>query len=226
MAAFGGRPLPVPAAAAYGWQWFEATSFGGIVVAVLWTAVAAAGMLYWRRLAVAGSCVLLAGLILDAGHQTAAGGPYEIGASWWKLLFATLITGSALLAALPALARAENVLLGADPLPSYPGLAVRCAASRSGAHLADRHSGPESCRAPTDDHPPHACRHVPGTRCLWIGIFGTEYPLLFYPTGLPTGLTTWQWPAAIVAASVLCLVIGLTCLSWYERKLRRRGAPA
>jgi hypothetical protein len=58
------------------------------------------------------------------------------------------------------------------------------------------------------------------------GIFGTEYPLLFYPTGLPTGLTTWQWPAAIVAASVLCLVIGLTCLSWYERKLRRRGAPA
>jgi hypothetical protein len=59
MAAFAGRPLPVPAAAAYGWQWFEATSFGDIVVAVLWTAVAAAGMLYWRRLAVAGSCVLL-----------------------------------------------------------------------------------------------------------------------------------------------------------------------
>jgi hypothetical protein len=120
MAAFAARPLPVPTAAAYGWQWFEATSFGGIVVAVLWTAVAAAGMLYWRRLAVPGSCVLLAGLILDAGHQTAAGGPYEIGASWWKLLFATLITGSALLAALPALARRPTTFI------SRPGCPVRC----------------------------------------------------------------------------------------------------
>ena len=58
------------------------------------------------------------------------------------------------------------------------------------------------------------------------GIIGAEYPLLFYPAALQFGVNTWQWPAAIVAASVLCLVIGLTCLSWYERRLRRRGAPA
>jgi hypothetical protein len=56
------------------------------------------------------------------------------------------------------------------------------------------------------------------------GIFGTEYPLLFDPTGLPAGLDTWQWPAAIIAASVLCFVVGLTCVSWYER--RRRGGAA
>jgi len=45
MAAFAARPLPVPSGSAYGWEWFDYTSFGGIIVAALWTA---AGLGAWQ----------------------------------------------------------------------------------------------------------------------------------------------------------------------------------
>jgi hypothetical protein len=263
MAAFAARPLPVPAGADYGWDWFDSTSFGGIIVAVLWSAVAVAGMLRWRRLALAGCCVLFTGLILDTGHES-VGVPYEMGASWWKLLFTVLITGSALLAlksgqrpfswraittaavvavllaALPAIERATVAGPVIARIWTWPAQRAYFSGENHYLHIQAWLSGVlpvglalillvAIARQSTAVRPRMIILLGPVAMALALdacgyGIFDTEYPVLFHPTGLPAGLGTWQWPIAIIATPVLCFVIGLTWLSWYERKLRRRGA--
>jgi len=187
--------------------------------------------------------VLFAGLILDAGHQTAAGGPYEIGASWWKLLFAALITGSALLAltsgqrpfswraitaaavaaallaALPAIEEATVTRPVVPRLWTWPAQRTYFSGQTHYLHIQAWLSGALPAglvlilliaiagqRAAV--RPRMIILLIPVATSLALGacgygIFGTEYPLLFYPAALPAGLTTWQWPAAIVAASVL-----------------------
>jgi len=93
MAAFAVTPNP----GTRGLPYFAAASFSGIIVAALWFAVAVAGMLRWRRFALAGSCVLSAGLIYEFS-RAALNEPNKFGVFGWKVVFAALIVGSALLA--------------------------------------------------------------------------------------------------------------------------------
>ena len=93
MAAFAAAPNP----GTRGLPYFAAESFSGIIVAALWFAVAVAGMLRWRRLALVGSCMLSAGLIYELSRAT-PNEPNKFGVYGWKVVFAALIVGSALLA--------------------------------------------------------------------------------------------------------------------------------
>jgi hypothetical protein len=93
MAAFAVAPNLGPGE----WPYFPTASFSGIIVAVLWFAVAVAGMLGWRRLALAGSGVLSAGLIYELA-RSAPNEPNKFAVFGWKAVFAALIVGSALLA--------------------------------------------------------------------------------------------------------------------------------
>jgi hypothetical protein len=256
MAAFAVRPLPTAFRDINAWQYFAAATFSGIVVAALWSAVAVAGMLRWRWLALGGSCALSAGLIYDLAHG-AASDPYQFGASEWKVVLAALVTGSALvalnsehrpiswrtamatavvamlLAVLPALEKAplrpgiggttlftvDSYMLTqtrlSDALPSGLALVLLVVVARQKAAVRSR----------------VLVVLVPAAATLtfdlaaYSGILGIEYPRT-YP---PLGPGWWQSPAVLVAVPILCFVVGLACLAWHERKLRRQdatGVPA
>ena len=93
MAAFAVTPNLGPGR----WPYFPTGSFSGIIVAALWFTVAVAGMLRWRRFALAGSGVLSAGLIYELA-RAAPNEPNKFGVFGWEVVFAALIVGSALLA--------------------------------------------------------------------------------------------------------------------------------
>jgi hypothetical protein len=243
MAAFAVVPNLGPG----GWQYFASASFSGIIVAALWFAVAVAGMLRWRRLALAGSCVLSAGLIYELARG-AARDPYEFGAFWWKVVSAVLIAGSALL----ALKSKQRVLswwaatataVIAVPLAVLPAIQGQLPGAAS---LTEMNSYLQLQTLLHRALPAGlalvllvvVARQKPGVRsrlmimlvaaaatfafdlAAFSGILTIEDPLN-YP---PLGPGWWQSPAVMVAVPVLCFAVGVICLTGDERRPHRRDS--
>ncbi len=243
MAAFAVVPNLGPG----GWQYFATASFSGIIVAALWFAVAVAGMLRWRRLALAGSCVLPAGLIYELARG-AGRDPYEFGAFWWKVVSAVLIAGSALL----ALKSKKRVLswwavtataVIAVPLAVLPAIQGQLPGAASFAEMNSY------LQLQTSLHRALpvglalvllvvVARQKAGVQsrlmimlvaaaatfavdmAAFSGILTIEDPAN-YP---PLGPGWWQSPAVMVAVPVLCFAFGAICLTPDERRPRRRDA--
>jgi len=216
MAAFAVTPNLGPGR----WPYFPTASFSGIIVAALWFAVAVTGMLRWRRLALAGSCVLSAGLIYEFS-RAALNEPNKFGVFGWKVVFAALIVGSALLPAI------QNGLPGAgsfteqnsymqlqtllyEALPVGLVLVLLVIVVRQKAGVRSRLMIMLVAAAAT----------FAFDMAAFSGLLSIEDPLN-YP---PLGLGWWQSPAFTVAVPVLCFAVGVIRLTPDERRSHRRHA--
>jgi hypothetical protein len=217
-----------------GWQYVPTGSFSGIIVAALWFAVAVAGMLRWRRLALAVSGVLSAGLIFELARG-AARDPYEVGAFGWKIVFAALIAGSALLAlkskqrllswwaatataviamllaVLPAIQNGPPGALLYEALPAGLVLVLPIIVLRQKADIRSRLMIMLVAAA---------AAFAFDMAAAFSGLFTIEDPLN-YP---PLGPGWWQSPALTVAVPVLCFAVGVTRLAPNYRRPHRRDA--
>jgi hypothetical protein len=250
MAAFAVRPLPMPFRGVGAWQYFGVASFGGFDVAALWSAIAIAAMLRWRWLALAGSCVLSAGLAFNL-VLGAASDPYQFGASEWKVVLATVITGSALVAlksehrpiswlaatATAAVAALLAILPALEKAPVWPGatspasFAEMSSYMQTQAHLSDAlPAGLVLVLLAVAARQKAAVRSrmlvvlVPAAATLAFDIAAYSGVLsIEYPrTYPPLGPGWWQSPAVLVAVPVLCFFACLAWLTRHERKLRRQ----
>ena len=242
MAAFAAAPNP----GTRGLPYFAAESFSGIIVAALWFAVAVAGMLRWRRLALVGSCMLSAGLIYELSRAT-PNEPNKFGVYGWKVVFAALIVGSALLAL-----KSKPRLLSWWPATATAAIAMLLAllpAIQSGlpgaASFAAMNSYMQLQTLLYWALPGLlivllviVVRQKAGVRSRLIimlvaaaatfafdmaafsGILSIQDPLN-YP---PLGPGWWQSPAFTVAVPVLCFVVGVIRLTPDERRPHRRDA--
>jgi hypothetical protein len=244
MAAFAVAPILGPS----GWRYLATATFSGIIVAALWFAVAVAGMLRWRRLALAGSVVLSAGLIYELAWG-APEEPYKFGVLGWKIVFAALIVGSALLALkskqrllswwaatataviaillaiLPAIQGQFPVAGSFTAMNSYLQLQkLLHEALPAGLVLvllvvvARRKAG---VRARLMIMLVAGAVTFAVSMAAFSGILSIEDPAN-YP---PLGPGWWQSPAVLVAVPVLCFAVGMTCLTPDERRHHRRPAP-
>ena len=243
MAAFAAAPNP----GTRGLPYFAAESFSGSIVAALWFAVAVAGMLRWRRFALAGSCVLSAGLIYEFS-RAALNEPNKFGVFGWKVVFAALIVGSALLAL-----KSEQRLLSWWAATATAAIAMLLAvlpAIQSGL------SGAGSFAAMNSYMQLQTLLYVAlpagllivllvivvrqkaGVRsrlmimlvaaaatflfdmAAFSGILSIEDPLNYSPNGPGW----WQSPAFTVAVPVLCFAVGVTRLARNGRRPHRRDA--
>jgi len=244
MAAFAVAPNLGPG----GWQYFPTASFSGIIAAALWFAVAVAGMLRWRRFALAGSCVLSAGLIYELARP-AINYPNKFAVFGWKVVFAALIVGSALLALkskerlLPwwaATATAVIAMLLAV-LPLIQGQLPPGSAS-----FTAENSYMQLQTLLYEALPAGlllvllviVVRQKAGVRArlmvilvtaaatflfdmaAFSGVLSIEDPRTFPPLGLGW----WQSPAFTVAVPVLCFAVSVTRLARNERTPHRRDA--
>ena len=243
MAAFAAAPNP----GTRGLPYFAAESFSGSIVAALWFAVAVAGMLRWRRFALAGSCVLSAGLIYEFS-RAALNEPNKFGVFGWKVVFAALIVGSALLAL-----KSEQRLLSWWAATATAAIAMLLAvlpAIQSGL------SGAGSFAAMNSYMQLQTLLYVAlpagllivllvivvrqkaGVRsrlmimlvaaaatflfdmAAFSGVLSIEDPLNYSPNGPGW----WQSPAFTVAVPVLCFAVGVTRLARNGRRPHRRDA--
>lgn len=239
MAAFAVARIP----GTHDWQYFSTVTFSGIVVAALWFAVAVASMLRWRRLALAGSGVLSAGLIyalaIPAPHE-----PGKFAVFGWKIVFAALITGSALLAL-----KNKQRLLSWWAATSTAVIAVLLAVLPAILSLQSPLGGVSFAEINSRmNHEAQLSEALPAGLLLVLlivvarqkadvrsrlivilaaatatfafdmaafsGILTIEDPLIFPPLGLGW----WQSPAFTVAVPVLCFVVGLIRQAPDERR--------
>jgi hypothetical protein len=249
MAAFAVVPNLGPG----GWQYFPTASFSGIIVAALWSAVAVAGMLRWRRLALAGSCVLSAGLIYELA-RAAARDPYEFGALWWKVVSAALITGSALLAlkskqrlllswwaatATAVTAMLLAVLLAIQNGQVLPGAAGAASFTEMNSYLQLQtllHRALPAGLALV--LLVVVARQKPGVRSRLMIMLAAAAATFAFDLAAFSGILTiedplnypplgpgwWQSPAVMVAVPVLCFAVGVICLTPDERRPHRRDS--
>ncbi len=229
------------------WQYFPTASFSGIIVAALWFAVAVAGMLRWRRFALAGSCVLCAGLIYELS-RAAPNEPNKFGVFGWKVVFAALIVGSALLA-LKSKQRLLSWWAGTATAVIAILLAVLPAIQNGlpGAGSFTEVNSYMQLQTSLYEALPVGLvlvllvivvRQKAGVRSRLIvmlvaaaatfafdmaafsGILSIEDPLN-YP---PNGPGWWQSSAFTVAVPVLCFAVGVTHLARNERRPHSRDA--
>lgn len=252
MAAFAVAPLPAPFRGTDGWQYFAAASFSGIIVAALWSVVAVAGMLRWRRLALAGSCVLSAVLIYELARG-AARDPYEFGALWWKVVSAALITGSALLAlkskqrllswwaatATAVIAVLLAVLPAIQNGQLLPGAAGAASFTEMNSYMQLQtllHRALPAGLALV--LLVVVARQKAGVRSRLMIMLVAAAATFAFDIAAVSGILTiedplnypplgpgwWQSPAVMVAVPVLCFAVGVTCLTGDERRPHRRDA--
>jgi len=252
MAAFAVAPLPAPFRGTGGWQYFASASFSGIIVAALWSAVAVAGMLRWRRLALAGSCALSAGLIYELARG-AARDPYEFGALWWKVVSAALITGSALLAlkskqrllswwaatATAVIAMLLAVLPAIQNGQLLPGAAGAASFTEMNSYLQLQtllHRALPAGLALV--LLVVVARQKAGVRSRLMVMLVAAAATFAFDLAAVSGILTiedavnypplgpgwWQSPAVMVAVPVLCFAVGVICLTPDERRPHRRDS--
>jgi hypothetical protein len=245
MAAFAAAPLP----GTDGWRYFTPASFSGIIVAALWFVVAVAGMLRWRRFALAGSCVLSAGLIYELARG-AARDPYEFGALWWKVVFAALIAGSALLALkskqrLLSWRAATATAVIAMLLAVLPAIQGQLRPGAWGAASFTEMNSYMQLQTSLHQALPAGlalvllvvvARQKAGVRSrlmiMLVAAAATFAVDMAAFSGIlsiedplnnsPLGPGWWQSPAVLVAVPVLCFAFGATCLTRDERRPHRR----
>jgi hypothetical protein len=243
MAAFAVTPNLGPGR----WQYFPTASFSGIIVAALWFAVAVAGMLRWRRFALAGSCVLSAGLIYEFSRAV-LNEPNKFGVFGWKVVLAALIAGSALLAL-----KSEQRLLSWWAATATAAIAMLLAllpAIQNGlpgaGSFTEQNSYMQLQTLLYEALPAGfvlvllviVVRQKSGVRsrlmimlvaaaatflfdmAAFSGILSIQDPLT-YP---PLGLGWWQSPAFTVAVPVLCFAVGVARLAPNERRPHHRDA--
>ena len=239
MAAFAVTPNLGPGR----WPYFPTASFSGSIVAALWFAVAVAGMLRWRRFALAGSCVLSAGLIYEFSRVT-LNEPNKFGVFGWKVVFAALIAGSALLALkseqrllswwaatataviamlLALLPAIQNGLPGAGSFTYIPLQTLLYEALPAGLVLVllvivvRQKAG---VRSRLMIMLVAAAATFLFDIAAFSGILSIEDPLNYSPNGPGW----WQSPAFTVAVPVLCFAVGVTRLTRNERRPHHRDA--
>jgi hypothetical protein len=243
MAAFAVAPILGPS----GWRYLATATFSGIIVAALWFAVAVAGMLRWRRLALAGAGVLSAGLIYELAWG-APQEPYKFGVLGWKIVFAALIVGSALLAL-----KSKQRLLSWWAATATAVIAMLLAllpAIQNGlpgaGSFTEQNSYMQLQTLLYEALPAGlllvllviVVRQKAGVRsrlmimlvvaaatflfdmAAFSGLLSIEDPLN-YP---PNGPGWWQSPAFTVAVPVLCFVVGVIRLTPDERRPHGRAA--